>query len=99
MAVLMFSTFVADAVDCAKFCAEICSGNENPIACYDACIKRCGKSDGLVPPELGHCKLGCVASTCFDQRSDVKKVEAYKEKVEACADSCSESCQKSYVRH
>ncbi|KAL3726925.1 hypothetical protein ACJRO7_031774 [Eucalyptus globulus] len=101
--VLILSTFVAeiyvDAADCAKFCADVCSATEDPISCYDACFKRCAKSDGLVPPELGHCKLGCLASTCFDQRSDVKKVEAYEEKVEACADSCSESCQKSYVPH
>ncbi|KAI6678477.1 hypothetical protein NL676_021308 [Syzygium grande] len=76
MAVLMFSTFVTeinakDAAACVKECANLCSGTANPIFCNLICTRRCGGSHGLVPPELGHCKLGCLTSTCFDQHSGI----------------------------
>ncbi|KAI6693597.1 hypothetical protein NL676_021307 [Syzygium grande] len=90
-AVLMFSTFVAeisaeDAAACVRECVAICSGTENPISCYATCAGRCRGSDGAVPPELGHCELGCLASTCFDQHSGIRMPKYWY--LDSILDSC-----------
>ncbi|KAL3730872.1 hypothetical protein ACJRO7_027834 [Eucalyptus globulus] len=98
---LIFSTSIVEitATDCDKLCKDYCAGSLTEGICYLICMSGCVGGDPPVPSELGYCKLGCVASTCIERLSDVKNVEADKEKAEACVDSCSENCQKSYVPH